>query len=98
MIDFPSISISISIRRSYLFASTIFGYARVVIDNEILLKEIPVFRSEENMAVQLTRSQVAACPQDLDIDMLNRMVWHFRGIIEMAIMEEVKKQYNGTVD
>lgn len=90
-------SLSITIRRSYLFSSTIVGYARVVIDNEILLKEIPIFRSEENVMVLLSSEQVAGCPEELDINMVNRMIYHLRELIEMAIINEYKKQRNGTV-
>lgn len=91
-------SLSISIRRSYLFSSTIIGFARVVIDNEILLKEIPIFGSEEHVVVQLTVNQVAACPQTMDMTILNRMVWAFRELIEQAIIEEYKKPKNGTMN
>ncbi len=89
-------SLSITIRPCYLFSSTIIGYARVVIDNEILLKEVPIFRCDDHVTVWLSADQVAACPQELDLAMLNRMVFHFREFIEMAIIEEFKKQRNGT--
>lgn len=86
-------SFSVSIRRHPLVSSTIIGFARVVIDNKILLKEIPIFYDRDGeIMVQLSVEQVAACPEDMDMGMINWLVWHFRGFVEMAIMEEWKKQ------
>ncbi len=89
-------SISITIRYSHLLASTIIGYVRVVIDNKILLKELPIFRSGGQYAVQLTCEPVAACKANWDIQELNEIIWSLRDVIELAILNELKKQKNGT--
>ncbi len=84
--------LSITIRRTQWFSSTIVGYARVLIDNRILLNELPVFGHEENMAVIITPAQVVACPLDMDLGMLNRMVYSFREIIEQAVIRAMAEQ------
>lgn len=84
-------NLSITIRRCPLFASTIIGYARVMIDNRILLKEIPVFHCEGPYLALLQREPVAVCPPELDMDLVNDVLWSLRDVIELAIMEEVKK-------
>lgn len=89
-------SISISIRYSQLFTSTIIGYARVVIDNKILLKELPIFHSEGHYAVQLTCEPVAVCQVDWDMKVLDEIIWSLRDVIELAIVDELKRQRNGT--
>lgn len=85
-------NLAITIRRCYLMSSTIIGYARVVIDREILLKELPIFCSDDELMVQVSTIQVAMCPEDMDGDMLNRMVWVFRTQLEEAIIAACKKK------
>ncbi len=89
----PSLpSLSISIRRTQWFSSTIVGYARVKIDSRILLKELPIFGNEERMAVILTPAPVAACPSDMNLEVLNRMVYSFREIIEQAVIQTMREE------
>lgn len=90
----PNLSnLSIAFRRCYLISSTIIGFARVVIDQKILLKEIPVFRSDKDLTVLISINQVAICPVEFDIIMINRLIWAFR-----AIISEWKSARNGTVN
>ncbi len=84
-------SLSITIRPCILFSSTIIGFARVKIDNEILLKEIPLFHNAGNLSVIIAANQVAMCSMEFDMDILNNRVWQMRERIEVAIVEEWKR-------
>ena len=89
----------VSVRRSYLFSSSIVGFARIVIDKQILLKEVPIFGGEGNsILVKMSIEPVAACPDDMDMKMLNRMVWSLNHLIEKAVIEKWYKIKNGTLN
>ena len=88
MPHFPSFSISI--RRNYLLSGTIIGFARVVIDKDILLKEIPIFQRGESLGVIVSSEPVAICPIEMDMDTLNRVMYSCRELIEKSILDEVR--------
>lgn len=91
-------NLSITIRRCYLMSSTIIGFARVEMDHHILLKEIPIFHSDDRVKAIMDRFPVAICSMEMDRRMLNDMIWSLREVIEQAIVEEWKKKRNGTVN
>ena len=83
-------ALTIKIRYSYLFSSTIVGFARVTFDNEMLLKEIPIFKSDDKLMTQMSIEPIAMCCEGVDIKILNKMIWSLRDVMEMAIIEEYK--------
>lgn len=92
----PNLSnLSISIRTCVLFSSTIIGFARVRVDQRILLKEIPIFKGEGNLLVMMPSSPVAMCPSEFDLDQLNEMIWRSRQRIESAILDKAIKWGTG---
>ncbi len=90
----PNLSITIYPSTSNL--SAIIGIARVTIDNRILLKEIPIFHWAGEYTCMMEAKPVAACPEKMDLTMVNEIVWSLRAVIEMAVVEEVKRLKNGT--
>jgi hypothetical protein len=90
----PNLSISIHPSNSNLWA--IVGMARVTIDNRILLKEIPIFHYEGEYVTLMEAKPVAACPEEMDMEMVNDIVWSLRGVIDLAVVGEVKRLKNGT--
>jgi hypothetical protein len=90
----PNLSITIHPSHSHLWA--IVGMARVAIDNRILLKEIPIFHWAGEYTCMMEANPVAACPEKMDLTMVNEIVWSLRAVIEMAVVEEVKRLKNGT--
>ncbi len=90
----PHLSITIHPSHSNLWAMV--GTARVIIDNRILLKEMPIFHYEGEYVTLMKADPVAACPEAMDLTMVNEMVWGLRTVIEMAVVEEVKRLKSGT--
>jgi hypothetical protein len=84
-------SLTITIHPSMSNLSSVIGLARVKIDDRILLKEIPVLHWEGSYAILMEARPVAICPPELDMEMLQEVVWSLREVIELAVVEEVKK-------
>lgn len=87
-------NLSITIRPCVLMSSAIIGFARVVVDQKILLKEIPISQNEGNLSVVMSSCPVAICAAELDMDILNQVIYGRRQTIEQAVLDEIRK--NGT--
>lgn len=61
----------------------------MTIDNRILLKAIPVVHWGA-YTVLMERNPAAVCPEDMDMGMLQELMWCLRGVIELAVVEEVR--------
>ena len=89
--------VEVTIRPAYMLTSAIVGFARVVIDKQIMLKEITIFKIDDQMTVLVPQKPIAMCPEELDINTLNDIIWKLQDVIEDYILKTYKEKYRSIV-